>query len=82
AGLGVIASQQQRSNDAITHWRRAVELDARNFDALFNLTSALIRTGRGADARPYASQFVKTAPRAFYAKDIERFNAWLAAGTR
>ncbi|HXG54583.1 MAG TPA: sulfatase-like hydrolase/transferase [Vicinamibacterales bacterium] len=77
AGLGVIASQQQRNDEAIVHWRRAVELDPRNFDALFNLTSALIRAGRVADARPYASQFVRTAPGAFYARDIERFRGWL-----
>lgn len=77
AGLGVIASQQQRDDDAVGHWRRAVELDPRNFDALFNLTSALIRAGRVAEARPYAGQFVRTAPGAFYARDIERFRGWL-----
>jgi Tfp pilus assembly protein PilF len=77
AGLGVIANEQGQVDDAIAHWRRAVELDSRNFDALFNLTMALIRAGRLDEARPFATRFVNTAPGAFYAPDIHRLQAWL-----
>ena len=77
AGLGVVASGQGRMPAAIDHGRRAVELDPRNFDALFNLADALIRTGRVAEARPAALQFVRTAPAGFYGPEIARFRAWL-----
>jgi arylsulfatase A-like enzyme/tetratricopeptide (TPR) repeat protein len=77
AGLGVVANAEGRGRDAIGHWRRAVELDPRNFDALFNLASALVRAGRDAEARPFVSQFVATAPQAFYGREIAGFRAWL-----
>jgi len=77
AGLGVVASQQGRMDEAVAHWRRAVELDARNFDALFNLANTLIRTGRTAEARPVAQQFVQTAPPGFYGREIAQFRRWL-----
>jgi arylsulfatase A-like enzyme/Tfp pilus assembly protein PilF len=72
AGLGVVAIRSGRRDAAIEHWRRAVELDSRNFDALYNLVTELVNAGRVADARPYAEQFVRTAPRAFYGPDIDR----------
>jgi tetratricopeptide (TPR) repeat protein len=76
-GLGVLASEAGRTDEAISRWRRAVEGDAKNYDALFNLASTLIRTGRDAEARPFVTQFVRTAPRGLYARDIARFEAWL-----
>ena len=72
AGLGVVALDAGRRDEAIARWRRAVELDPRNFDALFNLATELLNAGRPAEARPYVDQFVRTAPRAFYARDIDR----------
>jgi choline-sulfatase len=72
AGLGVVALDAGRRDEAIAHWRRAVELDRRNFDALFNLATELVNAGRMAEARPYLELFVRTAPRAFYARDIDR----------
>lgn len=78
AGLGVVAQQEGRAEEAITYWRRAVELDSTNFDALFNLASTLASVGRVAEARPYMTQFVQTAPRGFYARDIERFRQFLS----
>jgi tetratricopeptide (TPR) repeat protein len=72
AGLGVVALDAGRRDEAITRWRRAVELDRRNFDAMFNLATELVNAGRMAEARPYLELFVRTAPRAFYARDIDR----------
>ena len=65
-------------DQAIAQWRRAVDLDSKNFDALFNLASTLASVGRVAEARPYMTQFVQTAPRGFYARDIERFRQFLS----
>ena len=80
AGLGVVARQENRPDEAIRSWRTAVELDPRNFDALFNLASTLATVGRAAEARPYMTQFIQTAPAAFYGADIERFKQFLAGG--
>jgi Tfp pilus assembly protein PilF len=72
AGLGVVALDAGRRDEAIARWRRAVETDRRNFDAMFNLATELVNAGRMAEARPYLELFVRTAPRAFYARDIDR----------
>lgn len=77
AGLGVVAIRAGRRDEAIEHWRQAVALDPANFDALYNLGTELVNAGRPAEARPYLEQFARTAPRAFYARDIERINEWL-----
>lgn len=77
AGLGVVALQQGRRDEAIARWRRAVELDPRNYDALFNLATGLLNAGRPAEARPYIDAFVRTAPPAFYGRDIDRLRRWV-----
>lgn len=77
AGLGVVARQSGQVDAAIVSWRQAVSLDPTNFDALFNLCVALINSGRGAEARPYVMQFVKTAPRGVYGREIAEFQRWL-----
>ena len=78
AGLGVVARQQGRIDEAIAEWKRAVELDRTNYDALFNLARELAAAGRHAEARPYAVQFVDTAPRAAYGRDVEQFRRYLS----
>jgi tetratricopeptide (TPR) repeat protein len=77
AGLGVIALQTGRRDAAIEHWQRAVELDRTNYDALFNLATELVNAGRMTDARPYLEQFVRTAPRSLYGREIEKLGALL-----
>ena len=77
AGLGVVALDAGRRSEAIARWRRAVELDPRNFDAMFNLATELLNAGRPAEARPYIEAFVRSAPRAFYARDIDRLRPLL-----
>jgi tetratricopeptide (TPR) repeat protein len=77
AGLGVVALQLNERAEAIEHWRKAVQFDPRNFDALFNLGTELVNAGRLAEARPYLEQFVRTAPPAFYGRDIEKIRGLL-----
>ncbi len=70
--LGALESQTGHEAAAIEDWKRAVELNPTDFDALFNLATGLRTEGRTADAQPYLDRFVRTAPPAFYARDIER----------
>src|SRR5262249_22736404 len=60
--LGVALSRTNRKEDAITVWKRAVDLDATNFDALFNLTRTLFDVGRYDEAHAYGDRFLATAP--------------------
>ena len=77
AGLGVVAMKRGDRQAAIAAWQKAVELDATNCDALYNLAPTLVREGRTAEARPFVDRFVRTAPPAFYAKDIQELSAIL-----
>jgi Flp pilus assembly protein TadD len=70
--LGVIAVETGRPDEAIEHWKRAVELNPREWDTVFNLARLLRQRGRAAEAEPYVQQFVRGAPPAQYADDIRR----------
>ena len=78
--LGVILSQTGRKPEAIDAWKRAVEIDAGQFNALYNLWLELARAERRAEAVRYGRQFVQTAPRAFFARDIDEVSKYLKAG--
>jgi arylsulfatase A-like enzyme/Flp pilus assembly protein TadD len=71
AGLGVVALRAGDRQRAIEAWTRAVQLDPANFDAVYNLGTTLARSGQADAARPYLELFLKTAPPAFYAKDLK-----------
>jgi Flp pilus assembly protein TadD len=77
AGLGVVAMKRGDHTAAITAWRRAVEIDGTNYDALYNLATTLARDGRLTEAKPFLEQFARTAPRAFYEKDVREVSAIL-----
>jgi arylsulfatase A-like enzyme/Tfp pilus assembly protein PilF len=68
--IGVIFQRTGRGSNAIEAWRRAVELDGTEFDALFNLTISLVQSGQLDEARHYGDQFLATAPPAFYGADL------------
>jgi arylsulfatase A-like enzyme/Tfp pilus assembly protein PilF len=68
--LGVIEMKAGNGKAAIAHWKQAVAGDPRNFDALYNLAMELVNDGQREAARPYLERFARTAPPAFYAKDI------------
>ena len=76
--LGVIAVETGRADEAIEHWKRAVELNPREWDTVFNLAKLLRQRGRMAEAAPYVEQFVRGAPASQYAQDIRRLRESLA----
>jgi len=75
--LGVIAAETGHPEEAIAHWKRAVELNPKEWDTLFNLGKLLRRQGRDAEARPYVESFVRSAPPALYGEDIRKLRATL-----
>ena len=75
--LGVVLSTTGRKTEAIDAWKKAVDLDADQFNALYNLWSELLSAGRRDEAILYGRRFVATAPPAFFASDIARVRASL-----
>ena len=75
-GLGA-ARLRSNPSVAIDAWRRAVELDPRNYDLLFNLAATLHDQQRMSEARPYIERFVREAPPDRYARDIATLRGWL-----
>jgi len=78
AGLAMVAIRQGDRKTAIARWERAVALQPSNFDALYDLSVQLAQDGQLAAARRYMEQFVRTAPRGQYGKDIDKLAAALA----
>jgi arylsulfatase A-like enzyme/Tfp pilus assembly protein PilF len=67
---------------AVEAWRRALELEPRNYDLLFNIAAVLHDHGRTSDARPYIERFVREAPADRYQREIATFRAWLTAPSK
>jgi tetratricopeptide (TPR) repeat protein len=77
--LGVVFAETGRKTEAIDTWKRAVALDGREFDALYNLTILLTEARRLDEARAYARQFVATAPPALYGQAIDQMRRFLGS---
>ncbi len=71
ADLGVVALKSGDAATAVAEWQAAVQLDPTNYDALYNLGTTLARSGARDAARPYLERFLRSAPPAFYAKDLK-----------
>jgi arylsulfatase A-like enzyme/Tfp pilus assembly protein PilF len=80
--MGVVEQKAGNRKAAIEHWKQAVAGDAGNFDALYNLALELTNDGDLPAARPYLERFARTAPPAFYARDIARVRELLAKAAR
>ena len=78
SGLAMVAIRQGDRKTAIARWERAVALQPSNFDALYDLSVQLAQDGQIPAAKRYIEQFVRTAPRGQYAKDIDKLAALLA----
>lgn len=79
--LGVMAMTDGRSEEAVERWKQAAALDPRDYQTLFNLGSTLRRLGRAAEARPYLEAYLREAPLALEARDMEQVRKWLSAGS-
>jgi arylsulfatase A-like enzyme/tetratricopeptide (TPR) repeat protein len=75
--LGVIQATTNRKPEAIGSWKRAVELDHSQFNALYDLWFELAAAGRRDEASQYGRQFVATAPPALFISDIEEVKRYL-----
>jgi tetratricopeptide (TPR) repeat protein len=60
--LGVVLARTARKPEAIESWKRAVQIDSAELNALFNLTVNLAEAGRLDEARPYGESFIAAAP--------------------
>ena len=76
--LGVILSSTGRKSEAVESWKRAVALDERQFDALYDLWQELNELGRRDEAVAYGRRFVDGAPPAFFKDDLQRVGADIA----
>jgi arylsulfatase A-like enzyme/tetratricopeptide (TPR) repeat protein len=74
-----IALYSSGKEGAVEAWKRCVELDPRQFDALFNLGMVGAELGRPEEAREALEQFLSSAPPARYAEDLELARETLAA---
>lgn len=75
--MGVILSRTGRTSEAIESWKRAVALDASEFNALYNLWLELAAAGRRDEAVEYGRQFIATAPAAFFAEERQQIAKYL-----
>ncbi|MCP4661472.1 MAG: sulfatase-like hydrolase/transferase [bacterium] len=76
--LGVVLFQLQDAEGALAAWERAVELDPRQYDALYNLGISAAQLGLRSKARQALRQYIATAPPARFAADVERARSLLA----
>jgi len=76
--LGVVLFQLQDAEGALAAWERAVELDPRQYDALYNLGISAGQLGLRSKARQALRQYIATAPAERFAADVERARALLA----
>ena len=77
-GRGVALEQLGRHGEALAAWKRALELDPKQFDALWNVGSVAARVGEADLSRRALERFIATAPPAVYAGDIARAKTMLA----
>jgi arylsulfatase A-like enzyme/Flp pilus assembly protein TadD len=78
--LGVAVYQlegPQGADTALTAWRKAYELDPRQYDALFNTGLVAASLGRRDVARDALAQFARTAPPQRFGADIRKAEAIL-----
>jgi Tfp pilus assembly protein PilF len=60
-------------------WNQAVDVDPRQYDALFNIGLVEGRAGHMAEAKAALTRFVNTAPKERYARDIATAQQALAS---
>jgi len=74
----VITAEDGRTDEAIAHWRQALNADPREVSKLLAFAEFLRRRGHETDAQPYLELFVASASPQQYAREIARARHWLA----
>ena len=64
--------------EAVRAWERAVTLNPRDFDTLFNLGIVLAASPQPREALPYLKRFVADAPRDRYRSEIARVSGLIS----
>ena len=77
SSLGVITAEDGRTDEAIAHWRQALNADPREVSKLLAFAEFLRRRGHETDAQPYLELFVASASPQQYAREIARARHWL-----
>jgi arylsulfatase A-like enzyme/regulator of sirC expression with transglutaminase-like and TPR domain len=75
--LGVAIFDLEGPDAALAAWRKAYELDPRQYDALFNTGLVAAKLGRLDEARQALAQFARTAPPQRFGADIRKAQAIL-----
>ncbi|HVG09385.1 MAG TPA: tetratricopeptide repeat protein, partial [Thermoanaerobaculia bacterium] len=75
--LGVALYQLEGPEAALGAWRRAYELDPKQYDALYNTGLVAASLGRRDEARAALAQFARTAPPQRFEADIRKAQALL-----
>ena len=77
--MGVVYARRNDLPRALESWKRAVAVDPKQYDALFNIGLVAGNAGRYDESRRALEQFVRTAPKERYAQDIARARSALQA---
>jgi lipoprotein NlpI len=77
--LGVVYARQSDFPHAVEMWNRAVDIDPRQYDALFNIGLVEGRAGHMTQAKAALTRFVNTAPKERYSADIATARQALAS---
>jgi Flp pilus assembly protein TadD len=80
--LGVLYAREQRFPDAIQMWSRAISLDRRQYDAMYNLALVAGRQRQWDVCLHALDQFIDTAPKQRYGQDIAKAQAMRAEARR
>jgi len=72
--LGTALVQLGEDQQALVAWKKAMELDPKQYDALFNLAILTGRHRQFDEARQYLEQFVAVAPRDRYGEELAEAN--------
>src|SRR5206468_9137238 len=75
---GVALEKSSRPKEAIEAWKRAFELDSRQFDALYNLALVSGQQGDLGTARRALQQFASSAPVERYRAEVRQAREILA----
>jgi arylsulfatase A-like enzyme/Flp pilus assembly protein TadD len=80
--LAVLAAERGSTDEAVAHWKQAIDLDAKELDNLLAFCQHRARAGGPADARPYLELVLRAADPARNAREIEAARRLLGDSVR